>query len=154
MWEQFYLLTLNNTLQMCCLLKKKKCTKVFYLSKCLNAGTHFKWIIIPKCWIEDLSIFFPPPLMIITQRSTTHPTHTCSEWHIQVQRYGWKALASCFEWTMLWNWHCDRWMSGMFNGGDPSLLSDSLTPEMESDRSSGRTDAERTIQGTGAQMRQ
>ncbi len=42
----------------------------------------------------------------------------------------------------------------MFNGGDPSLLSDSLTPEMESDRSSGRTDAERTIQGTGAQMRQ
>ncbi|KAI4805230.1 hypothetical protein KUCAC02_009856, partial [Chaenocephalus aceratus] len=30
----------------------------------------------------------------------------------------------------------------------------SLTPEMESDRSSGRTDAERTIQGTGAQMRQ
>uniref|UniRef100_A0A8C6MAE2 Dachshund d n=1 Tax=Nothobranchius furzeri TaxID=105023 RepID=A0A8C6MAE2_NOTFU len=33
-------------------------------------------------------------------------------------------------------------------------LNDSLTPEMESDRSSGRTDAERTIQGTGAQMRQ
>uniref|UniRef100_A0A8D3CVI3 SKI/SNO/DAC domain-containing protein n=1 Tax=Scophthalmus maximus TaxID=52904 RepID=A0A8D3CVI3_SCOMX len=28
-------------------------------------------------------------------------------------------------------------------------LNDSLTPEMESDRSSGRTDAERTIQGTG-----
>lgn len=42
----------------------------------------------------------------------------------------------------------------MFNGGDPSPLADSLTPEMESDRSSGRTDAERTIQGTGAQMRQ
>uniref|UniRef100_A0A8C3G5Y1 Dachshund d n=1 Tax=Cyclopterus lumpus TaxID=8103 RepID=A0A8C3G5Y1_CYCLU len=33
-------------------------------------------------------------------------------------------------------------------------LNDSLTPEMESDRSSGRTDAERTIQGTAAQMRQ
>uniref|UniRef100_A0AAX7SLD1 SKI/SNO/DAC domain-containing protein n=1 Tax=Astatotilapia calliptera TaxID=8154 RepID=A0AAX7SLD1_ASTCA len=33
-------------------------------------------------------------------------------------------------------------------------LNESLTPEMESDRSSGRTDAERTIQGTGAQMRQ
>lgn len=61
---------------------------------------------------------------------------------------------SCFEQTMLRRWRGDRWMSGDFNGGDRSLLADSLTPEMESDRSSGRTDAERTIQGTAAQMRQ
>lgn len=55
---------------------------------------------------------------------------------------------------MLGTPRCDRWMSGVFNGGDSSPPADSLTPEMESDRSSGRTDAERTIQGTGAQMRQ
>lgn len=39
-------------------------------------------------------------------------------------------------------------MSWMFNRHYPFILPDSLTQEIETDRSSGRTDAERTIQGT------